>query len=179
VQRGRAGRERVGGRDGERQIPVFDLDQLGCVLRRRGGLRHHAGHALAHIAHAPLRERGTVRLLQRLAEAVGVSKGGGQRGVARRRHILAGQHRDNAGMGERGCLVDAGDLGVRPVGAHEHRAQLALEAPVRYIAPLPRQQARVLQPAFHRRHCEFQSSEAAANSSAAFSSLPASPCWNE
>ena len=82
---------------------IVDGDQLGGVLRQVAALGHHQRDRLADVAHAldrqrPLIDRGLERDQERVGELA---------------HILAGDDRPDAVLGQRRGRVDAGNLGVR------------------------------------------------------------------
>ena len=113
---------RVGDR-GERL--VVDGDTLGGVSRRIARLGDHRHHRLAHMAYRAARQRVARRLRHRVSVARTDDPERPHRQDAIRRHVGAGEHRDDAGRGGRRRHVDAANarMGVRR--AHEHAFERA------------------------------------------------------
>ena len=118
------------------QVAVLDLDQLPRILGNRRGIRDDHRHRLADEAHAVEREHRVVRLAQLLPVPAGVADDVRQRLESGCARAVAGQHRSHAGMSQRPRGVDAGDIGMRPVGAEKSGVQLARQVPVGRVAAL-------------------------------------------
>ncbi len=122
---------------------VVDLDEPGGGAG--GGLRRRDHHrdGIADVARHALREGGVRRLdhvravlaldeppARDAAEVVGGD-------------VVAGEHGEHAGGGERGGRVDLVDLGVRVHRAHEHRVALVRQRDVVGVRALAEQEAAV------------------------------------
>ncbi len=113
---------------------IFDVDQFGRILGEVAVLRDDQRHRLADIPHTIDGKRPLMyRRLQRHQERIGQLA-----------HVLAGDHRPDAVMRQRGSRVDTDDVGVRVRRADHMRVKRAgLYRQVVGIAPASGQQTRV------------------------------------
>ena len=150
VQLRRAARLR-GARVGDRRERlVVDGDALGGVGRRVARLRDHRRHRLADMADAAARQRVARRLRHLLSVTRADDPERPHRQHAVRRHVGAGEHRDDAGRG--GCRrhVDRADAGMGMGRAHQHAVERARQLDVGDEFSAPEQEAPVLDPAQRR-----------------------------
>ena len=125
------------------KIAILERDFLGGVLRERRALRDREGHGLADVVHLLVRERGPEGFFLLLASHALIRHSAGKRLPAGRRIVGAGEHEMHARPCGRGRDVGRDDLGVRAVGAQEKGVKLARKIPVRAVATLALEQARV------------------------------------
>ena len=107
--------------DGCCKVFVFNLDQVARLFGHRLGVGHHHRHRFADETHTLLRQHRIKRLVQLHAVAAGIADDIGQRFEARGFGVIAGQHRFDAGIRQRGSNVDAFDQSMRAVSAQKHR----------------------------------------------------------
>jgi hypothetical protein len=119
VQLRRAGGERCLRREHGGQLLVIHEHRLRRVLRLRRGLGNHQGNGFAYVPHAVGRERIARRHFLIRAAAALHGGGGGHGLVAGGKDVLARQHLDHAGHGERGRGVDRHDARVRTIRAQK------------------------------------------------------------
>ncbi len=112
-----AGGERFLGPHHARQVTVVDFDKFGRILRGGSAVRDHQRDCLADEAHFAVREHRAFRRTCFRAVAPGYHERMRRVGVTRGDRIGAGENVLYAGMRERGCRVQAGNLGVRAVRA--------------------------------------------------------------
>ena len=129
--------------DHDRQVLVFDRNELGRVLRNMLCIRNHQHHRLAHEPDAPLREAGPERNAQRVP-AHAFEEGGRRRAFpSGGSEIRTGQDVQDAGYPSGLLDVDPRDLGVRPVGAEKVSRDLSAEFMVGCVAAPARDQTKV------------------------------------
>ena len=127
VQADGAVSDRLAGLDHDRQVLVFDLDELGRVLRQGLGLRDHQRHGLADEADAAVRQRGAKRDAQRAA-ADPLEERHRRRALPAGGDGIVGRHDiEDAGQLARLVGVDPQDFRMRAIGAQEMPRDLALD----------------------------------------------------
>ena len=103
----RARCHRVGpGHHGGRRF-VFNLDQIGCVLRQGSRLSHHERHRLADVTHTLMREHRKVRLLHHLAVFVFGGNAADHALVTGALNISVSEHRLDTRQRQRRRGIDA------------------------------------------------------------------------
>ena len=127
------------------QRVVFDQHGLCRVHGLRLGIGNDAGYGLPRMAHDVGRQHRTERDGQPLADPVDHRK------IAQPGAVLAGQHADHAGHGQRLGHVDRDHHGVRVWRPHEHRVSRPIEPLIRRVAPYATQFPHPL--GFRLRHC--------------------------
>jgi hypothetical protein len=108
----------------DRQLVVFDLDQVGRVLGSFARLRHHHRHLLADEPNPVLREQCPFRDEEFLSVAADQWSDGRQRAEAGLSNIPAGNNRYYAGHALRGLDVERANESMRPIGALEAGVKL-------------------------------------------------------
>ena len=108
----------------DRQLVVFDLDQVGRVLGSFARLRHHHRHLLANEPNPVLREQCPFRDEEFLSVAADQWSDGRQRAEAGLSNIRAGNNRYHAGHALRGLDVERANESMRPIGALEAGVKL-------------------------------------------------------
>ena len=93
---------------------VLDLDQLGRVVRLRGGVGHHHCHCLTGVADGKSRHQGVWRTHHCPPVSSVGARGWGQRPESIARHVGPGQHCEHprCGPGRRGIDVEDPCVGV-------------------------------------------------------------------
>ena len=159
VELRRTGIQCLFGRNHGRQIPVFDFDQLGRVLRRRNAVGNDHRHRVAHVADPVDSERWTPRFLDLLAVTPGRVQHHQELVVAGAQRVFSGIDELHPRMLRGFCDVDGHDLGMRPVRAQEMRIELAGEAPVGGVLAGPRNEAEILDSAVRMGGVRVQGAE--------------------
>jgi len=118
---------RLVGLDHDRQVFVFNLDELGRVLRQGLRLRDHQRHGLANEADAVTRQRAAKRDAERAATDPPEERRR-RRALPTRGNGIVSRH-DIQDAGQRACLVgvDPQDFRMRAIGAHEVPRNLAAD----------------------------------------------------
>ena len=151
--------------DDRRKLIVFDRDQLGGVHRGFARIAHHHGDAFTDMQDAIGSEHRPERANELRAVAAAQFRMPAHVADVGGFHILAGQHRDNAGRGARTRGVDRANARAGMRRAHEHRVGLVRLRGIVDESPLAGDQRAVLdaQPALAvmilRRmnvHCGFR-----------------------
>ncbi len=136
-QRGRRVRHR-----GQRR--VGDIDQFGCIERRRRRLGQHHRHRLADMAHPPAGQRPARGLCHLRAVGETQPPQAAHRPDIVRRHVGAREHRRHAGQRPRRRRAAALDPRMGMRRAHEHGVQRARQREIGNEPPLTAQQPVVL-----------------------------------
>jgi hypothetical protein len=143
VQADGAVRDRLAGLDHDRQVFVFDPDELGRVLRQRLRESDHERHGFADKTDTAMRQPSAKRDAQRAA-ADPFEEGRRRRslpargdGVGRRHHI------QDTGQLARLVGVDAQDFCMRAIGAQEMPTNLAADVVIGCVATPARDQSKV------------------------------------
>ena len=144
--RGRAGLHRVGGRGHRGQRLVVDTDQLGRVLGLGQRVGDHHRHRIADIAHPVGDQRRPLRGVHRLTVGALARHVGLGHAEPVGHDVVAGVDRQHARRLPGRLDVDRPDIGVGVRRPHEDRVGLAVQVDVIDVAPLPAQQARILEP---------------------------------
>ena len=144
--RGRAGLHRVGGRGHRGQRLVVDIDQLGRVLGLGQRVGDHHRHRIADIAHPVGDQRRPLRGIHRLTVGPLARHVGLGHAEPVGHDVVAGVDRQHARRLPGLLDVDRTDIRVGVRRPHEDRVGLAVQVDVADVAPLPAQQARILEP---------------------------------
>jgi hypothetical protein len=136
VDDGRALGQRVGHADRRRQHVVIDDDRLARVFRLRVGVGDDDADMVADIAHLALRQRRMAARLHRRAVLVVDHPAADQPADLVGGEIVAGQHGQHAGLGQRRRRVDSLDRGVRVRRTHEIGVGLSRDIDVVGVAAL-------------------------------------------
>ena len=135
---------RIGRFDDDRQVFVFDLDQLGGVLRLIFRLGDDQSHRLADEANAFMRQRRPERIAQRAA-ADALEESHCRRALPPGcDDIGAGEDTENAVSLARGFGIDPDDLGVGPIRPQEICKRLSSDVVIGRVLSTPGQQPVIL-----------------------------------
>ena len=127
VQRDGAVSDSLAGLDHDRQVFVFDLDELGRVLGEGVRLRDNQSDGLADKTDAAMRQRGAKRDAQRAAADPFEEGCRGRSLPARGDGIGCGHDVQDAGQSACRLGVDPQDFCVRTIGAQEMTRNLAAD----------------------------------------------------
>ncbi len=115
VEPGRAGRHRRGGIEHGGKRLVVDFDERARQRGQHFAFGHDRGDALPHKAHDAIEHHRVVGIGAEILVPRGAE--------VERRRVLEGQHRMDAGRGERLVRADRADAGMRDRRAHELHMQ--------------------------------------------------------